>query len=143
LYYAALSHGKKGKPVIRAVAFLTLLPTTIVMNGCGTIASVCSDQDDGKGKMPYSGTTRCVEAMKSTLFDDNLKTIPNSRAICFAFWLCDLPLSITAGTVVLPFTLTYTLANTFQPSGEMQPTRVDPSQQAGPVGQIWKSQDQE
>ncbi len=130
--------------MIRAVAFLTLLPTTIVMNGCCTIASVCSDQDDGKGKMPYSGSTRCVEAMKWTLFDDDFRAIPNSRAICFAFQLCDLPLSIAADTVVLPFTVAYTLTNTFQPSGERQPTReeLEPSQQAGPVGQISKSQDQ-
>jgi uncharacterized protein YceK len=131
--------------MVRVAAVLSLMLATAALNGCSTMASVCLDnQDDGKGKCPYGGTTRLVEVMNRTLFADTFIAIPNSRVLCFAFQVCDLPLSVAADTVLLPFTVPYTLANPIQPSTERQSTReeLEPSQQVGPLGQIPTSQEE-
>ena len=110
--------------MIRAVVVLNLVLATAALNGCSTVASVCID-DDAKGKLPYGGTTRCARAMNRTLFDDDFIAIPNSRVLCFAFQVCDLPLSFAADTVLLPFTVPHTLANSFEPLRETRPTREE------------------
>src|SRR5262249_24762876 len=86
----------KGRLRMRAAISLTVMLTTVALGGCSTMASVCMDDPADGGKRPYGGTTRCVETMKHTLFDDNFIAIPNSRPICFAFQTCDLPLSLAA-----------------------------------------------
>jgi len=131
LYYPAVSKGK-GRPIMRAAAVLTLLLATVALNGCSTMASVCMDNPVDGGKRPYGGTTRCVQAMKWTLFDDEFIAIPNSRPICFAFQVCDLPLSLAADTVALPFTVPYTLTKSFQPSAYEQLSREELGQPSPP-----------
>jgi uncharacterized protein YceK len=110
--------------MIRAVGVLNLLLATAALNGCDTVGSVCID-DDAKGKLPFGGTTRCVEAKNRALFYDDFIAIPNSRVLCFAFQVCDLPLSLAADTVLLPFTVPYTMANSFEPSRERRPTQEE------------------
>lgn len=117
---------------MRAAIVLTLMLTTVALSGCSTMASVCMDDSVDGGKRPYGGTARCVDAMKHTLFDDNFIAIPNSRAICFAFQTCDLPLSLAADTVVLPFTVPYTLRHSFLPSAEKRPSRDESAQSRQP-----------
>lgn len=112
--------------MVRAAFVVTLLLITVALSGCGTMASVCMYDPAEGGKRPYGGTTHCVEAMKHTIFDDHFLAIPNSRALCFAFQACDLPLSLAADTVALPFTVPYTLINNHQPSPESRSTGVVP-----------------
>lgn len=96
-------------PVIRSAAVLVALLACAALSGCCTMCSICDDREDGNGKLPYGGTTRCVGAMQSTLFDDFFIAIPNSRALCFAVQVCDLPLSAAADTLLLPYTVPYWL----------------------------------
>ena len=130
--------------MIRAAAALTLLLATVALNGCSTMASVCMDDPVDGGKRPYGGTTRCVDAMKSILFDDDFMAIPNSRAICFAFWTCDFPLSLAADTVMLPFSVPYTLTHSFPSSAETRPIQEESGQfrQPSALGQTSNLQDQ-
>jgi uncharacterized protein YceK len=95
--------------MIRPVVVLALLLACVPLSGCCTMCSICDDGDGGIGRVPYGGTTRCLEAMQHTLFDDIFMAIPNSRAICFAFQVCDLPLSTAADTLLLPYTVPYAL----------------------------------
>jgi len=118
---------------MRAAAVSTLLLATVALNGCSTMASVCYDDPGDGGKRPYGGTTRCVQKMKWALFDEDFIAIPNSRPICFAFQVCDLPLSLAADTVVLPFTVSYTLTDFLQLSVDGQPTREELAQPSPPL----------
>jgi uncharacterized protein YceK len=108
--------------MIRPVAVLALLVSCAVVSGCCTLASVCDDREDSNGQLPYGGTARCVSAMQHTLFDEIFIAIPNSRAVCFAFQVCDLPLSAAADTLLLPLTVPYTLAHaSARPDASDQP----------------------
>ena len=130
--------------MVRATAGVTLLLATVALSGCMTYASVCLDDHGDGGKLPYGGATRCVGAMKHTLLDDNFIAIPNSRPLCLAFQVCDLPLSLAADTLLLPFTVTYTVARSLQAFDDRVTSREEqePFSELLPREQVLNSREQ-
>jgi uncharacterized protein YceK len=120
---------------MRVRSAVIMLFTALALSGCSTMASLSMDDPANGGKQPYGGTAHCVDSMRHTLLDEDFVAIPDSRVVCLAFQTCDLPLSLVADTVVLPYTLTRSI----QPSAETRPNQEasgktrqgnDPSQPA-------------